>query len=472
VLCCLSSTGDRQFLGLASTTAGETDNKVEGAAARGVAVTEKARACSSACVATQPFCAGLLSLTEMLIAGPPENAPRFDLKGPLANTVQRLASLGSDAAAPGDSRLYDPTGAALLLLEVTSVTPFQGASRPTWLQFRGNLAAMQLEQLIVEPSPPPFPIYPDPTEELLRAHVATSDRDPAVAHILGVLAGYAYGNTASVATMASRLGMAGSSCLRINETVDAMFIFSTAYLIQSRCGRVAVLCYRGTETSNLVNWLGDADVGSHTVDVGGEPLSVHSGFYRNMRATLWPVIERLHAAARGEPLPGATGKVEHPLEALYVAGHSLGGAMAVLFALCLAGQEDHRGLRGKLRAVYTFGQPLAVGEPLPRAASALEDRVYRHVYERDVVPSLPPAAWGHLQHFGHEYHYSDRQWRRRDRATVQLASFREAGRSLLGMLAPVKRRRALRYTMEDHAPHHYISALRPAGRATEFGDYG
>ena len=331
---------------------------------------------------------------------------------------------------------------------------------------------MQLERLFVEQSPPPFPIYPDPTEELLRAHVATSDRDPAVAHILGVLAGYAYGNSATVATMASRLGMAGSSCLSISETVDAMFIFSTAYLLQSRCGRVAVLCYRGTETSNLVNWLGDADVGSHTVEIGGTWLSVHSGFYRNMRATLWPVLERLHAAARGESLVDATGQVGHPLEALYVAGHSLGGAMAVLFALCLAGQEEHRVLGEKLRAVYTFGQPLAVGGPLPRAASVLEDRVYRHVYARDVVPSLPPAVWGHLEHFGLEFHYSNRQWRRRDCATVQLASVREAGRSLLGMLAPVKRRGALRYTMEDHAPHHYISALRPPGRATEFGDYG
>jgi hypothetical protein len=40
------------------------------------------------------------------------------------------------------------------------------------------------------------------------------------------------------------------------------------------------------------------------------------------------------------------------------------------------------------------------------------------------------------------------------------------------MFAPVKKRGALRFTMTDHLPHHYIAALRPAGRVTEFGDPG
>ena len=331
---------------------------------------------------------------------------------------------------------------------------------------------MPLERLIVEPSPPPFPIYPDPTEELLRAHATTSDRDPAVAHILGVLAGYAYGDTATVATMASRLGMAGSACVRIAQAVDAMLIFSTAYLLQSRCGRVAILCYRGTEPTNLANWLGDADVGSHAVDVGGARLTVHSGFYRNVRATRWAILELLHAALRGESLAGASTCVDHPLEALYVTGHSLGGAMAVLFALGLAGQAEHRALGEHLRAVYTFGQPLAISGPLPEAAAALGEKVFRHVHGRDIIPSLPPRVWGPLEHFGHEFHDAGGQWHRRAPLTAQLANLRDAGRSLLGMLAPVRKRGSLRYTMDDHGPHHYISALRPAGRVTEFGDHG
>ena len=329
---------------------------------------------------------------------------------------------------------------------------------------------MQIERLTVESPSEPFPIYPDPIGHLLRAHAGdTADRDAAVAHVLGVLSGYAYSDTATVAMMAGRLGMAGSACVRIVQAVDAMTIFSTGYLLQSPCGRVVILFYRGTEPANLGNWLGDADVGSHTIDVGGGRLTVHSGFDRNVSATRWPILELLQAAVRGESIARPGARVDHPLEALYVAGHSLGGAMAVLFALRLAGSEDGRGLDGRLRAIYTFGQPLATGGPLPERALAVGRRLFRHVHARDVVPSLPPAAWGALEHFGQEFHYANGHWRRRD-AAAQLSSFRDVSRSVLAMLAPAKKRDKSAYTIADHGPHHYIAALRPAGRVTEFGD--
>ena len=280
---------------------------------------------------------------------------------------------------------------------------------------------MQIERLTVESSLAPFPIYADPMEDLRLAHrTETSDRDPTVAHILGVLSGYAYADTSTVAMMAGRLGMAGSACVRIAQAVDAMTIFSTGYLLQSRCGRVVILCYRGTEPTNLGNWLGDADVGSHTIDLEGGRLTVHSGFDRNVSATRWPILELLQAAGRCESIARPGARVDHPLEALYVAGHSLGGAMAVLFALRLASSEAGRDLDGRLRAIYTFGQPLATGGPLPERALAVGRRLFRHVHARDVVPSLPPAAWGALEHFGHEFHYANGHWRRRDPAAVCL----------------------------------------------------
>ena len=329
---------------------------------------------------------------------------------------------------------------------------------------------MQIERLTVESPSEPFPIYADPIGHLLRAHVGeTPDRDAAVAHLLGVLSGYAYSDTATVAMMAGRLGMAGCGCVRIAQAVDAMTIFSTAYLLQSPCGRLVILCYRGTEPANLGNWLGDADVGSHTIDVGGGRLAVHSGFDRNVSATRWPILQLLQAAARGESIARPGARVDHPLEALYVTGHSLGGAMAALFALRLAGSEDGRGLDGRLRAIYTFGQPLTTGGPLPERALAVGRKLFRHVHARDVVPSLPPAAWGALEHFGHEFHYANGEWRRREPA-AQLSSFRDVSRSVLAMLAPAGKRDKSAYTIADHGPHHYIAALRPAGRVTEFGD--
>lgn len=184
------------------------------------------------------------------------------------------------------------------------------------------------------------------------------------------------------------------------------------------------------------------------------------------------MLELLHAAARGESLGDVSARTAHPLEALYITGHSLGGAMAVLFALGLAGQEEHRIVEQKLRAVYTFGQPLVAGAPAPAIAATVGRRFFRHVLGRDIIPSLPPSVWGSLRHFGHEFHYAGGQWQRSDCVTAQLAGFREASRATLAVLAPARKRAAQRYTMDDHGPHQYIAALRPAGRVTEFGDRG
>jgi hypothetical protein len=319
---------------------------------------------------------------------------------------------------------------------------------------------MQIERIVAEPSSPPFPIYSDAVEQLLRAHqTETAERDPAVAHILGVLSGYSYADLATISMMAARLGLGESVCVRVAQTVDAMMIFSTAYLVQSRCGRVTIVVYRGTEPANVGNWLGDADVGSQTIDLGGQPLVVHSGFYRNVRATRWPILEHLRKSA------------SHP-EALYVTGHSLGGAMAVLFALGLAGHAEHRALSETLRAVYTFGQPLVAGGPAPEIASAVGRKLYRHVLGRDIIPNLPPKVWGSLEHFGHEFHFERGEWRKRDRVSAQAANFRDVSRAVLAVFAPAKKRDVQRFTMADHQPHQYLSALRPAGKITEFGDQG
>ncbi|MGZ7078526.1 MAG: lipase family protein [Thermoanaerobaculia bacterium] len=318
----------------------------------------------------------------------------------------------------------------------------------------------------------PFPIYEKLVEHLLAAHTReTDDRDRTVAHVLGTCAGYSYSDTQTVATMMSRLGLEANGCVRIAQTVDAMFIFSTVYLVQSRCGRVVILCYRGTEPSNLANWLGDADVGSDSMKYGREVLRVHSGFFRNVRATRFDVLQELKAALAGKSLLEPDRSVPHPMQALYVTGHSLGGAMAVLFALSVDGNEEHRAIAGRLRAVYTYGQPMTVGDPLPEVAQQVARKVFRHVIARDLIPALPAKPWGHFAHFGHEFRFENGDWQRAETPVAQLENLREIPRSLLAFFATAKRREASRYTMAEHGPHHYLSALRPKGTVTEFGDH-
>ena len=304
---------------------------------------------------------------------------------------------------------------------------------------------MTSERVVAGGCDPPFPVYAHLADDLVAAHRADNgERDATVAHVLATCAAYAYSDADTVATMMTRLGLDANACVRITQTVDAMFIFSTAYLVQSRCGRVAILCYRGTEPATLGNWLGDAEVGSESSTMsleGGAPaFRVHAGFHRNVRATWWTVLRELMLALRGRSLFNPDENVESPLEALYVTGHSLGGAMAVLFALKLAGTRELRALADKLHAVYTFGQPMAVGGALPPVADDIGRRLFRHVTTRDLMPALPPAAWGAFAHFGNEYRYTNGEWRRSEVPVAQLVRTREIPRALLAFFATSTRR--------------------------------
>jgi hypothetical protein len=307
----------------------------------------------------------------------------------------------------------------------------------------------------------------------VQAHKESVHGDPEVAHVLATCAGYAYADVETVAMMMARLGLEVNACVGISQTVDAMMIFSTAYLVQSRCGRVVVLCYRGTEPGSLGNWLGDLDVGpgSSTIAApdGGDAVRIHAGFHLNMRATWLGVHENLQLALEGRSLAEPSTRVTHPLEALYVTGHSLGGAMAILFALSIAGSPSLRTIDDKLRAIYTFGQPMATCTPLPRWTDAVGDRLFRYVVERDLIPALPPASWGSFTHLGHEYRYGEGEWRQSSARVTQLASTRQIPRAVFALFAREKHRASLPYSFDEHRPHHYIAALRPKGMVTELG---
>lgn len=334
-----------------------------------------------------------------------------------------------------------------------------------------------------------FPVYHDLVDRLLRAHAAPQDPprwDATAAHVLATCAGYAYSDADAVAMMMARLGLDGNRTAMVSLRVDAMFICSTAFLVQSRCGRVAVLCYRGTEPANFVNWLTDADVNPEAVPwrFAAEPAvhAVHAGFYRNVRATRFAIGEKLGRAIRGEPIldgeePGAG---VAPLEALYVTGHSLGAAMAALFGVMMETNPDYAEVRRRVRAIYTYGQPM-IGDPGFAAAceKALGRKVFRFVHGHDVVAALPPRISGPFAHFGGEYQLlkaADGSWRepqQRRAPTGQLGHLFELPLAATAFLA--RQLRPLRDlpfhdSLDDHGPQHYVAALTPSGVRTEFGD--
>ncbi|MEE4024864.1 lipase family protein [Gordonia sp. PKS22-38] len=335
-----------------------------------------------------------------------------------------------------------------------------------------------------------FPVYPDLTS------VLADRRDRAViAHTLSVAAGYVYSDVETESTMMARMGLTDNLCVAATMSVDAMFIDTTAYIIQSADGRVVILSYRGTELTNPISWVADADVNTDPIafqfgrDVAdpSERYPIHGGFYRNVRRTRYVVIEALKRAAQGLAIhssgasgDSATRRLAHRMESLYVTGHSFGGAQADLLAVMLMTDDRYHKRFGKqFKGLYTFGQPM-VGSPEFAAQCdrlpILAHNTFRYKYRHDPVPHLPPRVTGEFAHHGQEFHLSKSG---DDRIRV---ACRNTGQELfpsrllwapIGFVTrqiPLLAGIPLPYNIDDHFPHRYIAALTPPGRANEFGD--
>jgi hypothetical protein len=327
-----------------------------------------------------------------------------------------------------------------------------------------------------------FPIIPDLTGKLANA---PSQPNETIARVLGTCAGYAYSDMATVATMMTRLGLPDNRCLQISEFVDAMFICSTAFIVQSSDNQVVILCYRGTQPTSIINWLTNLTIEPTAIQIPPKEaldqakgnLYVHGGFYRNVRATRYRVGEALGQALAGRsvlaPDSDDTATKLLPLKALYITGHSLGGAMAALMAILMHTDPDYAPLLPVLKGVYTFGQPMIGSPDLAAAceASGIAALLHRYVYRGDVVPHVPPKQTGPFKHFGKELRYLT-EWKDSPRATGQMDALGllETPLDFVARQVPGLSKLHFRYSLDDHGPQHYIQALTPVGEPTEFGD--
>ena len=135
---------------------------------------------------------------------------------------------------------------------------------------------------------------------------------------------------------------------------------------------VVVLSFRGTESKNIRDWKIDLKVTKDIID-GNVP--VHSGYWQSFRGIgklltrdLYPLLKE-----------GYT---------LYITGHSMGGAMAMM--------ATHEIGLDSAGACYTFGAPRVAGYGF---AKDIKTPIYRVVNANDVVPRLPPVFLPHLLQF-------------------------------------------------------------------------
>ncbi|MFG3496214.1 lipase family protein [Streptomyces sp. NPDC047928] len=143
-----------------------------------------------------------------------------------------------------------------------------------------------------------------------------------------------------------------------------------AYTLAS--DRMIITAFRGTEPARIRDWLSDATTPPWPGP--GETGYVHYGFGKALDS-VFPSVRDSLAELRDN---GQT---------VWFAGHSLGGALAML-AGCRLYLEEPR-----LRAdgVYTYGQPRTCDRLLAAACNKeFRDRVHRFVNNNDIVPQLPP----------------------------------------------------------------------------------
>lgn len=147
-----------------------------------------------------------------------------------------------------------------------------------------------------------------------------------------------------------------------------------------------IVAFRGTQPGMPADWLDDFQASHET---WGHPAgTVHKGFYEALRA-VWG------ARDGHEILPKRL--IERGNRTVWVAGHSLGGALAMLCA-AQAFFVHHVPIQG----CYTFGQPRVGSESFAKAVhNAFGARVYRHINDRDIVARVPLFSMRY-RHYGAE----------------------------------------------------------------------
>ncbi|WP_437817714.1 lipase family protein [Sorangium sp. So ce1078] len=330
--------------------------------------------------------------------------------------------------------------------------------------------------------------------------VKEGSHDPEVTTVLAKASTWAYSDIKSFQTMLKDHGI-DCECIRLTFENEALFVFPYAYLAQSKDGRLAILCIRGTRPMSLITWLMSTNVRMDPFKRGG---SVHCGFAR-ATAALWPQLRPyLKGLSEGIPIcrifddvtppescpppdpadravgprraarSGPGGEPRCALEALYITGHSLGGALAVLTAARIYTDREFERLRDVLRGVYTFGQPMVGNRKFARTVGRkFESKLFRHVYRKDIVPRLPPCSLGRFEHFGREYSRKNGRWMRRRKTVKQvpwLVMYMALGVSAL-IIDQVPWLRWLRLPVSwgDHSPWWYLRTSKKSEHGFEFG---
>lgn len=182
-----------------------------------------------------------------------------------------------------------------------------------------------------------------------------------------------------------------------------------------------VVVFRGSEFGNcsalIKDWLTNVKALTIPASELGEGARVHRGMWRALDGVYEDVAAEV-AAREG-----------FAKKKVYVTGHSLGGALALLCGVRLAKE-------GKGKAtVYTFGSPRVGNHEFRRSANELT--VHRWVHAKDVVCMMPSDSMMSYRHAGQTHNLTKKNHAYLDDRET---------RAVFGSCA-------------DHHIHHYLAGL-------------
>lgn len=179
----------------------------------------------------------------------------------------------------------------------------------------------------------------------------------------------AYSDQSALPKQAKKLGF---------DVSDTITSGSMSAIVMSN-NRCVVLAFRGTDIDSMRDWFVDLRATTDPVKHG----RVHKGFYRAWQGLRDDVVKALRAH-------GAANKT------FWVTGHSLGGALAGLYAYTETFERlIFKGPR--IARVVTFGQPLFGNDEVSNLMrKEFLGRYFRVVNGLDIVATVP--FW--LNHFG------------------------------------------------------------------------
>lgn len=217
------------------------------------------------------------------------------------------------------------------------------------------------------------PIFDDEIDAIPTMRAAYSDRTAAMMAKISMLTYVAFEDEKKKKVLNEMLEKGRVTLL---ETVIA----GETEALLADTDKFVVVAFRGTTSREDARTDLQARFNMSDVEVEGRKfkVNVHSGFYH--------AFQKVHA--RLEELLAKTDK-EKPI---YLTGHSLGGALALVASAALA-----NALGDRIAAVYTFGAPRVGKRDFAEAVKAPH---YRVINMGDIVPLVPPTWLRGYAHTG------------------------------------------------------------------------